>query len=80
MLNDCLEENIKRNLIDIGCHQEQIITFMETYKKKNFTKMLSFLRLERAQILDRVHQEQKKIDNLDYLVYMLKKECNNHEI
>lgn len=69
-----LEEKIKRNLIDIGCNQEQIMSFMEDYKNNNLKNMLNFLRFERLQILDGIHKEQKKIDYLDYLVYVLKKE------
>lgn len=74
MIINISEENIERNLIDIGCNQEQIIHFMEIYKKRDLKKMLNFLKCERLQILNEVHQEQKKIDYLDYLVYTLKKE------
>lgn len=73
MLEHVSEDSIKENLIDIGCDQKQIANFMENYKRGNLKKMLSLLKLERLQILKEVHREQKKIDNLDYLVYILKK-------
>ena len=42
-------------------------------------EMYQFLKLHRCKLLKTVHQEQKKIDYLDYLVYMLKKEESENE-
>lgn len=74
MVDYVSEDSIKGILIDIGYNEDQVINFMENYKKGDLKKILSFLSIERCQILEGVHQEEKKICNLDYLVYVLEKE------
>lgn len=71
--------DVETNLIDIGCNQEQIKNFIHYFKEKNRKEMYQFLKLHRCKLLKDVHKEQKKIDYLDYLMYMLKKEESENE-
>ena len=71
--------DVETNLIDIGCTQEQIKDFMHYFQEKKRKEMYQFLKLHRCKLLKTVHQEQKKKDYLDYLVYMLKKEESENE-
>lgn len=79
MLEDGSDETIEGCLIDIGFTRGQIKDFMNKYKNHELKEMLYFLEIHRRKILDGVHQEQKKIDYLDYLVYSLKKEVRVYE-
>lgn len=74
MHDDLTRENIYKNLIDIGCNHQQIQDFFKCYERDDRQNMYCLLRQQRCQLLAEVHKEQKKIDDLDYLVYVLKKE------
>ncbi len=67
-------EDMKKCLEDIGCHQDQIRNFMQYIENKETQKMYQFLRKQRCYLLQNLHQEQKRIDYIDYLIYILKKE------
>ena len=68
------EESIIQNLKDAGCDSETIACFITDFhggKKANGMKRLA---AHRRKLLDLVHEDQKCIDCLDYLVYQLQKE------
>lgn len=67
-----LDENeIKSCLLEIGC--KQIEDIIENLKKENLKDTIYLLKVERLNLLEKLHHEQKKIDYLDYLIYNLKK-------
>lgn len=69
------EENaIVQNLLDAGCDREFIAKFIENFRKENISKDLKLLQAHRRLLLERLHNEQKRIDCLDYLVYKMTKE------
>lgn len=72
MYDSLSQDDIEKNLVDIGCNEEQIHQFIHYFRENDITQMYKFLRSQRCYLLDRVHQEQKKVDYLDYLIYILK--------
>lgn len=78
MDNQLSKENITRNLKDAGCDHQQIHQFMQYFENKNFQKQMLILKCQRCQLREEIHIFQKKIDCLDYLIYMLKKEESNN--
>lgn len=74
-----LDIQIIRNLQDAGCNNEQIYHFMQHVENKDYKKQLLFLKCHRCTLKDEMHDVQKKIDCLDYLIYSLKKEKENRE-
>ncbi len=54
---------------DAGCDSQTIQRFLELQTEQQ----LKLLSLHRKQLLDQVHQGEKCIDCLDYLVYLLEK-------
>lgn len=74
MINQLLEKNIEQNLHDAGCDDHAIEKFLEYRKNASLEKQILFLKCQRCKLLDNLHLVQKKIDCLDYLIYMLKKE------
>ncbi len=70
------KEAVIQNLEDAGCAPDIIeccIACMEQGKKKELLKRLEE---HRTGLLDKVHEEEKHIDCLDYLVYQIRR-CRN---
>lgn len=65
--------NIIRNLKDAGFNDEQIDEFMQLYESKDIQQQLLFLKCQRCILLEGLHNAQKRIDCLDYLIYKLNK-------
>ncbi len=67
------KEAVIQNLKDAGCAPDIIeccIACMEQGKKKELLKRLED---HRKGLLDKVHEEEKQIDCLDYLVYQIRR-------
>lgn len=70
---DC-KKTVEQNLRDAGCAEETITVFWESLKNGNKAKALKLLGKHRNFLLDTIHNEQKQIDCLDYLVYQMNKQ------
>ncbi len=67
-----MNDNIRQNLIDAGCDEDFISKFDNCIcDEKECEKLLV---AHRRELLDEVHKKEENISNLDYLVYMMKKE------
>lgn len=67
------EETIIENLKDAGCDSEIIEDFIEDMRKDRKLNGLKILKEHRSFLLDSLHEKQKMIDNLDYLIYRIQK-------
>lgn len=67
------KEAIARNLRDAGCDRRSIEAFLKELQTGQEEAGFKRLAAHRKTLLERLHQEQKRIDCLDYLVYQLKK-------
>lgn len=68
-----LKENLIKNLKDAGCCEQRICDFMEYFAEKNVERQISLLELQREELLEHVHREERKISCLDYLLYQIRK-------
>ncbi len=59
------------NLTDAGCSQELIERLCGLLEQNRKREALSLLADHRKSLLDRCHDEQRKIDCLDYLVFQI---------
>ncbi|NCB93048.1 MAG: hypothetical protein EOM40_10900 [Clostridia bacterium] len=66
-------EGIIQNLADAGCGQETVADFLHCMEQGNKKKELCVLKKHRKELLDCLHENQKKIDCLDYLIYHIEK-------
>lgn len=66
------DEKILRNLKDAGCDEPVIQKFFQLQREGKTKEQLRLLSVQRAVLLDKVHDDQKMIDCLDYLVYSMK--------
>ncbi len=64
--------SIYQNLIDAGCDQQTAEQCMVFAKEGRFTDMLPILVRHRKVLLGSLHESQKQIDCLDYLLYKIK--------
>lgn len=67
------EKSLIQNLEDAGCTADFIKSFMAKWKHGKKGEDLRLLETHRRSLLDTLHQDQKRIDCLDYLVYQLQK-------
>lgn len=75
MVVDVIEENIFviRNLKDAGCDTLVIEKFLELQSEGKTKEQLSLLSCQRAFLLQKLHENQKRIDCLDFLTFNMKK-------
>ena len=73
MYTEQSNEAVIQNLKDAGCDESTIDAFMEDIKNGKVDDGLKLLATHRRSLLDGIHKEQKQIDCLDYLVYIMQK-------
>ncbi len=64
---------LHQNLIDAGCSEDLTRTCMELAKANKWNCLLPLLSKQRIRLLDSIHDGQKQIDCLDFLVYSIHK-------
>ena len=69
-----IEESIIQNLKDAGCNKSQIEEFMSYAGKHERNNVLKLLRQQRDLLLNGLHEKQRMIECLDYMVYQIQKE------
>jgi len=72
------EEDVIQNLKDAGCDQKIIKTFMAYMEQDDVSSQMRLMNEQRRRLLDRVHEEEKKIDCLDYFVYQMGRSRNKN--
>ena len=70
---------LRQNLIDAGCGEELVQRCVALTEGERTAEVLRILSRHRKTLLDTVHQGEKQIDCLDYLVYKLEKEQHMEE-
>lgn len=66
------------NLKDAGCDTEFVDRFLVLELSGQYQEQLNLLSAHRRHLLDCLHQEERRIDCLDYLVYQIEK-CHSKE-
>ena len=64
---------LRQNLLDAGCGSDTVQRCMELVKKYENVELLRLLSRHRRELLDKIHQNEKQIDCLDYLIYQIEK-------
>ncbi len=65
------KEAVIQNLKDAGCNPEMIECCLACLDSGQKEKMLQRLKQHRKALLEQLHQKQKQIDCLDYLVFQI---------
>ena len=65
---------ILENLSDMGCDERQTSSMKKLYKEGDKETLLRDLRQCRCRLMDELHDSQKKVDNIDFLIRQIQKE------
>ncbi len=66
------QDKIIQNLKDANCNNNLISKFLELEKSNKVNEQLKLLSIHRKNLLDTLHENQKRIDCLDYLIFTIK--------
>lgn len=61
-----------QNLQDAGCTQKMVQRIMTQLEEDDFEELSKLLEQHRSCLLNLIHDKEKQIDCLDYLVYQIK--------
>ncbi len=67
------EEDLLRNLNDAGCDARTVEVFLRLRKEGRMREQIRLLSRQRTALLRRLHEEQNRIDSLDWLLYEMKR-------
>lgn len=67
---------LRQNLVDAGCGPDIVRQCMALARKQDQSELMWVLSCHRRALLDALHQSEKQIDCLDYLVYQMEKKAN----
>lgn len=71
---------IEQNLKDAGCNEGTIKQFFQ-YEDKNWeNEQITLLEKHRENLLNQIHNKEKKIYCLDYLIFQIKKKQDSRGI
>ena len=79
MKSDKERERTIQNMKDAGCSEDTINSFLLCYQTNDVNGELQILSYHRKNLLDKIHERQKEIDCLDYLVYQIEKSVKQAE-
>ena len=67
-------KKILENLTDMGCDEKEISFMKKMYEEGDTDTLLRNLRKCRCHLMDELHDSQKKVDNMDFLIRQIQKE------
>lgn len=73
MMDDNDEIKMISCLEDCGCPEKLIEQFLLYRKENEIKKQMSLLHRHRYDLLDILHDDQRKIDCLEYIIYRIEK-------
>ena len=68
------ENTVKRNLLDAGCSDVSAAFVDQLIQTGRIPEALHELRVIRCDLMDELHQSQRRVDCLDYLIRQTEKE------
>lgn len=68
------ENAVKRNLLDAGCSDASAAFVDQLVQTGRMTDALHKMKLIRCDLMDELHQSQRRVDCLDYLIRQTEKE------
>lgn len=71
-------QDLTWNLRAAGFDEHIIETYLSCWRAGETQEQMQLLTEKRNCLLDRVHQEEKRIEHLDYLVYRIRRECHQN--
>lgn len=79
MTDKLVHPDVIQNLKDAGCDEETISSYIDCCACQDDHHQMSLLKKHRCCLLNNIHEDQKRIDCLDYLIYQIEKEKKGKE-
>ena len=71
-----MKQDVKDTLLDAGCSEIAAQAVERLYNAGALSDALHRMRLLRCDLVDELHQSQRRVDCLDYLIRQTEKEIN----
>ena len=66
-------EGLMQGLKDSGCSEETAARICSLCSAGDYTGLLHQMKKERCALVEKMHESQKKVDRMDYLIHMQEK-------
>ena len=66
-------EHLMQGLKDSGCTDETTAKICSLCSTGDYEAMLHQMKMQRCVLVEKMHESQKKVDRLDYLIHMQEK-------
>ena len=71
------ESKVKRNLIAVGCSDQSAAFVNQLVQAGRLTDAIHEMKVIRCGLMEHLHQSQRKVDCLDYLIRQTEKEIKS---
>ncbi|MBQ6234876.1 MAG: hypothetical protein IKH21_04130 [Clostridia bacterium] len=61
-------ETLKNCMEDAGMSHEAVTKAIELYQRDARDELVRFLRLQRCELVEEMHESQRRVDRMDYLI------------
>ena len=61
-------ETLKNCMEDAGMSHEAVTKAIELYQRDARNELVRFLRLQRCELVEEMHESQRRVDRMDYLI------------
>ena len=63
-----VKEQLIQGLSDAGCSAEEAQKIGALYETGSYDEMLHQMKLQRCRLIDEMHESQRKVDRMDFLI------------
>ena len=67
------KDQLMQGLSDIGCDAAACAAIGSLFEAGNTGEMLRRMKLKRCELMDEMHESQRKVDRMDYLIHVQEK-------
>ena len=71
-----IKEQLLQGLSDAGCSTETTERIGVLYESGSYDEMLRQMRMQRCRLVDEMHESQRKVDRMDFLIRNQEKRIN----
>ncbi len=66
-------EQLMQGLSDAGCSESVSVRICSLFEKGSYKEMLHQMKKQRCELVDEMHDSQRRLDRMDYLIYAQEK-------
>ncbi|MBP3736348.1 MAG: hypothetical protein J6I56_04945 [Lachnospiraceae bacterium] len=63
-----VKEQLIQGLSDAGCNEETAQRIVALYESGSYDEVLHQMRVQRCALIDEMHESQRRVDRMDYLI------------